>query len=72
MSWRQASIEALRRSGPMTASDILGKIETLELREITGLTPEATIGSILYTAIKNGDVRIRLISRGIFELIEQS
>ena len=67
LSWREAAIEALKGSGPLSVPDVLKRIEALELREITGQTPEATIGAVLYVALENGDDRIRLCGPGLFE-----
>jgi len=67
LSWREAAIEALKGVGPLSVADVLKRIESLELREITGQTPEATIGAVLYVALENGDDRIRLSGPGLFE-----
>ena len=67
LSWLEASMEALKASGPLSVSDVLKRIESLELREITGNTPEATVGAVLYVAVANGDDRIRQAGPGIFE-----
>ena len=67
LSWREAAIEALKGAGPLSVADVLKRIESLELREITGQTPEATIGAVLYVALENGDDRIRLSGPGLFE-----
>jgi hypothetical protein len=37
------------------------------LRSITGQTPEATVGAVLYTIIQDGDARVRLADSGRFE-----
>jgi len=67
MSWLEAILEVLRRGGQRTAREILGEIEKLQLRSITGKTPEATIGALLYTAIQDGDGRVKLVGPGVFE-----
>ena len=67
LSWREAAIAALKGAGPLSVADVLKRIESLELREITGQTPEATIGAVLYVALENGDDRIRLSGPGLFE-----
>lgn len=66
-SWFEASLEVLRAGKPLTASEIVSQIESLELRDISGQTPEATVGAVLYTAIQNGDSRVRLAGPGLFE-----
>ena len=67
LSWREAAIAALKGAGPLSVADVLKRIESLELREITGQTPEATIGAVLYVALENGDDRIRMSGPGLFE-----
>lgn len=66
-SWLEAAIEALKRGGPMSVSQILTSVEAMELRAISGRTPEATIGAALYTALQNGNPSIRLVRPGVFE-----
>jgi len=65
-SWIDASIEALRQGGPMNARQIVEFIERNGLRTVSGQTPEATVGAVLYTAIQDGDQRIHLASPGVF------
>jgi hypothetical protein len=66
-TWIDAAIEVLRHGGQHTARDIVNEIEKRQLRPITGKTPEATIGALLYTLIQDGDTRVRLVGPGIFE-----
>lgn len=67
MTWKEASIEALRGSGPLSAADIVRVIAKRGLRSVTGETPEATVGAALYTAVQDGDPRVRLVGPGAFE-----
>ena len=50
----------------MTAREIAKYIEDHDLRPITGNTPEATIGAVLYTAIQNSNPAISLKEAGVF------
>ena len=43
---------ALEKGGPMTARGIVNYISENRLRPVTGETPEATVGAVLYTAIQ--------------------
>lgn len=65
-SWRSLAVYLLREHGPMTASQLVELIKEKELRQITGKTPEATVGAALYTAIKRGDEELILMSPGLF------
>ena len=67
MTWREASIAALVGVGPLNINEITSRIRELNLRDLTGNTPEATVGAQLYGAIQNGDQRVRLVSPGVFE-----
>ena len=67
MTWRDASIEALRVNGASSAADIVRVIAERGLREVTGSTPEATVGAVLYTAVQDEDPRVRTTGPGIFE-----
>jgi hypothetical protein len=67
LTWKEAAIEALRRSGPLSAADIVRVIAERGLRSITGATPEATVGAELYTAVQDGDPRVRIVGPGVFE-----
>lgn len=66
LSWIEASIEALRLGGPMNAHQIVEYIEKNNFRPVTGQTPEATVGAVLYTAIQDGDQRLHMVSPGVF------
>ena len=65
-SWHEAALVALERGGPMTARAIVDYISENDLRPVTGATPEATVGAVLYTAIQNGSPAIRLLESGVF------
>jgi len=53
LSWREAIIEVLKSSGKsMSASDIVAAIKEHGLRNVTGNTPEATVGAQIYSSIK--------------------
>ena len=65
-SWLEASLAALERGGPMTARAIVEYISENDLRPVTGATPEATVGAVLYTAIQNGSPAVRLLDAGVF------
>ena len=67
MTWRDAAIEALKINGVSSAADIVRVIAENELREVTGSTPEATVGAVLYTAVQDGDPRVRTTGPGFFE-----
>jgi hypothetical protein len=67
LTWKEAAIEALRGSGPLSAADIVRVITERGLRSVTGATPEATVGAVLYTAVQDGDPRVRLVGSGAFE-----
>ena len=67
VTWKEASITALKDGGPMQVSQIVDRIRELRLRELSGNTPEATVGAQLYLAIQNHDPRVRLVSPGVFE-----
>ena len=67
LTWRDAAIEALKVNGVSNTADILRVIAERGLREVSGVTPEATIGAVLYTAIQDGDPRIRFVGPGLFE-----
>jgi len=65
-SWLEAAIIALERGGPMTARAIVDYIAEHDLRPVTGATPEATVGAVLYTSIQNGSPVVRLLDAGVF------
>jgi hypothetical protein len=67
MTWRDAAIEALRLNGASSAADIVRVIAERGLRDVTGSTPEATVGAVLYTAVQDGDPRVRTTGPGLFE-----
>lgn len=67
LTWRDASIEALKMNGVSSAADIVRVITERNLREVTGSTPEATVGAVLYTAVQDGDPRVRTAGPGLFE-----
>ena len=71
-SWLEAAIVALERGGPMSARTIIDYISENDLRPVTGATPEATVGAVLYTAIQNGSPVIRLMDAGVFAHTGQS
>jgi hypothetical protein len=66
LTWFDAALEVLRDAGPMSPAQIIMEIERRQLRAITGQTPEATVAALLYTAVQNGDPRVRLVSAGLF------
>lgn len=66
-TWLDAAIEILKSGGQYTARQIVNEIEKKQLRPITGKTPEATIGALLYTLIQDGDTRVKLVDSGMFE-----
>jgi hypothetical protein len=66
LTWFDAALDVLRDVGPMSPAEIIMEIERRQLREITGQTPEATVAALLYTAVQNGDTRVRLVSAGCF------
>lgn len=65
-SWLEACLSALERGGPMTARAIVDYIAAHDLRPVTGATPEATAGAVLYTAIQNGNPAVRMQDSGVF------
>lgn len=67
LTWLEASIEALKSKGPMNAAQIVEAIGGLGLRAIGDSTPEATVGAALYTAVQDGDPRVKLVGPGAFE-----
>lgn len=66
LTWRDAAIEALKTNGVSSAADIVQIIAEKNLREVTGSTPEATVGAVLYTAVQDGDPRVRTAGPGLF------
>jgi len=50
----------------MTARAIVDYIAEHDLRSVTGATPEATVGAVLYTSIQNGSPVVRLLDAGVF------
>ncbi len=53
LSWREAISEVLKTANkPMNAADIVATIKARGLRQITGNTPEATVGAQIYTSMK--------------------
>lgn len=53
LSWREAIIEVLKTAGkPMSAGEIVATIKERGLRNVTGNTPEATVGALIYTSMK--------------------
>ena len=67
LTWKEAAVEALRGSGPLSAADIVRVIAERNLRPVTGATPEATVGAVLYTSVQDGDARVRIVGPGTFE-----
>ena len=67
LSWGEASIEALKGAGQLTADQVLKIIKDRDLRPITGKTPAATVAAQLYTAAKDGDPRLKQVGKGLFE-----
>lgn len=67
LTWKEAAIEALRGSGPLSAAEIVRVIAERGLRPVTGNTPEATVGAALYTSIQDEDPRVRTVGPGMFE-----
>jgi hypothetical protein len=67
LTWKEAAIEALRGSGPLSAAEIVRVITERGLRPVTGNTPEATVGAVLYTSIQDKDPRVRTVGPGMFE-----
>ena len=64
LTWREAAIGALKDAGPLRVDAISERIHALGLRDLTGATPEATIGAALYMAVQDHDPRLRLVSPG--------
>jgi hypothetical protein len=67
ITWREAAIEALNGAGPLTVQQVTERIGSSGLRPLTGLTPEASVGAQLYSAIQDGDPRVRQVGPGTFE-----
>lgn len=67
MTWREAAVAALEGAGPLRVDQITERIDELGLRELTGSTPEATVGVQLYLAVQNHDPRVRHVGPGLFE-----
>jgi hypothetical protein len=65
-SWLEAALAALEKGGPMTARGIVQYISEKGLRPVTGETPEATVGAVLYMAIQNGNPSVTLQEAGVF------
>jgi hypothetical protein len=57
LSWREASIEVLKTSNkPMSTNSIVAAIKERGLRTVSGNTPEATVGALIYTSMqKDGE-----------------
>jgi hypothetical protein len=57
LSWREAIIEVLKTSNkPMSSVEIVAAIKERGIREVTGNTPEATVGAQIYSSIiKEGE-----------------
>lgn len=66
-SWLDSALEVLQKGGRKTVRDIVSDIEQHQIRAVTGQTPEATVGAVLYTALQDGDPRVRLVGPGLFE-----
>ena len=71
-TWLDAALEVLKQGGQYSARDIVNEVEKRGIRPITGKTPEATVGAVLYTAIQDGDSRVRLANSGLFEFGEDT
>jgi hypothetical protein len=67
LTWKEAAIEALRGAGPLSAAEIVRVIAERGLRSVSGATPEATVGARLYSAVQDGDPRVRIAGSGTFE-----
>lgn len=53
LSWREAIIEVLNKSSKsMSSVEIVAAIKEHKLRNVTGNTPEATVGAQIYTSMK--------------------
>src|ERR1035437_3207066 len=53
LSWREAIIEVLKKSSkPMSSVEIVAEIKERKLHNVTGNTPEATVGAQIYTSMK--------------------
>jgi hypothetical protein len=53
LSWREAIIKVLETSNkPMSTAEIVDAIKQSGLRNVTGDTPEATVGAVIYTSMK--------------------
>jgi hypothetical protein len=67
ITWREAAIKALEGAGPLSVPEVTERIQSLGLRELTGNTPEATVGAALYIASRDGDPRLSQSKKGYFE-----
>jgi len=64
LSWREAIIEVLKKSSkPMSSVEIVAAIKDSKLRNVTGNTPEATVGAQIYTSMKRDGKALRLFSQ---------
>jgi hypothetical protein len=67
ITWREAATEALVGAGPLTVQQVTERIGSSGIRPLTGQTPEASVGAQLYSALQDGDPRLRQVGPGTFE-----
>jgi len=70
-SWRAAILEVLKvAKRPLRAAEIVAAIRERGLRKVSGETPEATIGAIIYSSVKKdgGNSPFRQTAPGEFTL----
>ena len=66
LTWREAAITALKGAGVLNVQQVTDRIVELGLRDLTGQTPEASVGAQLYVAVQNRDQRIEQVGPGLF------
>lgn len=67
LTWREAIFEVLKGGEPLTAAQIVERIDEIGLRPVTGKTPDATVAATLYMAIADADPRVKQVGPGIFQ-----
>lgn len=67
LTWREAIFEVLKSGAPLTANQIVERIDELGLRPVTGKTPDATVAAMLYMAIADADPRLKQVGPGMFQ-----
>jgi len=67
LTWLEAAIAVLKPGVPMNKLEITEQIRVQGVRTITGKTPEQTVSAHLYTAIRQGDERVLLVGRNLFQ-----